>query len=151
VVRVCSFTSRKCLSQFASGKVCYTLNLCSAVSLPCGRHHRHVLQDLFELEVVRTVAFIFEMKVPVTSFIFCERILQNRASWQIMQWNTVGLLDLRCITTPHILLTVPVLEPYIFLPISVVTLASFSQPNLKKSAFSLSRSSSQAVVRFRNL
>jgi hypothetical protein len=49
-----------------------------------------------------------------------------------MQWNTVELLDLRCITSSHSLPTVPVLDPYIFLRISVVTLASFSHLHLKK-------------------
>lgn len=57
-----------------------------------------------------------------------------------MQWTAVGLLDLRCITSLHILLTVPVLEPYIFLPISVVILASFSQFNFKKKTVLLSLS-----------
>jgi hypothetical protein len=52
-----------------------------------------------------------------------------------MQCNTVGLLDLGCITSSHMLPTVSVLEPYIFLPISVVTLASFFQLNLKKQRF----------------
>ena len=42
------------------------------------------------------------------------------------------IVNLRCITYSHILPPLPVLEPYIFLPISVVTLASFSQLNLKK-------------------
>lgn len=77
---------------------------------------------------------LLKSRLFITSIIFSQRILQHSASWWIMQWNTIGLSEL----TVHNFLagssyyTGLALEPHTFLPLCVVTLASFFPAKLQR-------------------
>ena len=61
----------------------------------------------------------------------------TRCLWRMLQGNILGLSGLWCLNSSQIWLATPFLEPYIFLPESIVTLANWSPrlPKLQKVSF----------------